>query len=190
MEYFDIRKMPVNLWRNGAGKLVRFVASHPLPVIFTGEQALLPLPRTVSLRVFRVERVVTLLEGGEIHLESTDSFSHTLKQLQPFAFSGEQIVKAQLKEGQMSMDFNIMTRCDSCKAKVRIADRTFTTFGSRGGVVFVISGVWQLGDKVLTTDQGACWYDGKHTLRLLQSTGKLLFSEINWLPGYSPDQVQ
>ena len=92
--------------------------------------------------------------------------------------------------GQMSMDFNIMTRLDVCKAKVRIAERTFTTFGSRGGVVFVINGAWQLGDKLLTTDQGACWFDGRHTLRLLQPQGKLLFSEINWLAGHSPDQVQ
>lgn len=83
----------------------------------------------------------------------------------------------------MSMDFNIMTRRDVCQAKVRVADRTFTTFGSRGGVVFVISGAWQLGDKLLTADQGASWHDGKHTLRLLEREGKLLFSEINWMPG-------
>jgi len=54
----------------------------------------------------------------------------------------------------------------------------------------VINGAWQLGDKLLTTDQGACWFDGRHTLRLLQPQGKLLFSEINWLAGHSPDQVQ
>ena len=90
----------------------------------------------------------------------------------------------------MSMDFNIMTRRDVCQAKVRVADRTFTTFGSRGGVVFVISGAWQLGDKLLTVDQGASWHDGKHTLRLLEREGKLLFSEINWMPGHSPDAVQ
>ncbi|EHU40644.1 hypothetical protein ECDEC2B_2102 [Escherichia coli DEC2B] len=54
----------------------------------------------------------------------------------------------------------------------------------------MINGAWQLGDKLLTTDQGACWFDGRHTLRLLQPQGKLLFSEINWLAGYSPDQVQ
>lgn len=78
----------------------------------------------------------------------------------------------------MSMDFNIMTRRDVCQAKVRVADRTFTTFGSRGGVVFVISGAWQLGDKLLTADQGACWHDGKHTLRLLEREGKLLFSGL------------
>ncbi len=80
-----------------------------------------------------MERIVTLLEGGEMLLESADRFNHTLKPLQPFAFAADQVVKAKLTEGQMSMDFNIMTRLDVCKAKVRIAERTFTTFGSRGG---------------------------------------------------------
>lgn len=84
----------------------------------------------------------------------------------------------------MSMDFNIMTRRDCCQAKVRVADRTFTTYGSRGGVVFVLSGAWQLGEKLLTADQGASWEEGTHTLRLLESTGTLLFSEITWLPGH------
>ena len=123
-------------------------------------------------------------------LEEPNTFTHTLKQHQPFTFAGDKVVKAKLTEGQMSMDFNIMTRRDVCQAKVRVADRTFTTFGSRGGVVFVISGAWQLGDKLLTVDQGASWHDGKHTLRLLEREGKLLFSEINWMPGHSPDSVQ
>lgn len=95
---------------------------------------------------------MTLLEGGEMFLESADRFNHTLKPLQPFSFAADLVVKAKLTAGQMSMDFNIMTRTDVCKAKVRIAERTFTTFGSRGGVVFVINGAWQLGDKLLTTD--------------------------------------
>ncbi len=47
-----------------------------------------------------------------------------------------------------------MTRRDCCRGEMRVADRTFTTFGSRGGVVFVLSGAWQLGDKLLTADQG------------------------------------
>ena len=136
MEYFDMRKLSVNLWRNAAGE-TREICTFP------------PAKRDFYWRA-----------------------------------------RAKLTAGQMSMDFNIMTRLDVCKAKVRIAERTFTTFGSRGGVVFVINGAWQLGDKLLTTDQGACWFDGRHTLRLLQPQGKLLFSEINWLAGYSPDQVQ
>ena len=155
MEYFDMRKMSVNLWRNAAGE-TREICTFP-----------------PAKRDFYWRASIT-----------------SLKPLQPFAFAADQVVKAKLTAGQMSMDFNIMTRLDVCKAKVRIAERTFTTFGSRGGVVFVINGAWQLGDKLLTTDQGACWFDGRHTLRLLQPQGKLLFSEINWLAGHSPDQVQ
>lgn len=44
------------------------------------------------------------------------------------------------------MDFNVMTRREHCQAKVRVADRTFTTYASRGGVVYVLSGAWQLGE--------------------------------------------
>lgn len=48
-------------------------------------------------------------------------------------------------------------------------------------MVFVLSGAWQLGDKLLTADQGASWEEGTHTLRLLEAQGTLLFSEITWL---------
>jgi environmental stress-induced protein Ves len=131
-----------------------------------------------------VDRVITLLEGGEVTLDAGQAFCHTLKHHQPFSFTGDLPVKALLSDGQMSMDFNVMTRRDRCKAKVRVADRTFTTFASRGGVAFVLSGAWQLGDKLLTADQGASWDDGTHTLRLLESEGTLLFGEIIWLAGH------
>lgn len=191
MEYFDIRKMPVSLWRNGAGETREICCFPPATREFHWRASIASLAANGEFSLFPgVERVITLLEGGEVTLEGANTFTHTLKRHQPFTFEGERVVKARLTEGQMSMDFNIMTRRDVCKAKVRVADRTFTTFGSRGGVVFVISGAWQLGEKLLTADQGACWHDGKHTLRLLNTEGKLLFSEINWMPGHSPDSVQ
>ena len=191
MEYFDIRKMPVNLWRNGAGETREICCFPPATRDFHWRASIASIAANGEFSLFPgVERVITLLEGGEVTLEESNTFTHTLKQHQPFTFAGDKVVKAKLTEGQMSMDFNIMTRRDVCQAKVRVADRTCTTFGSRGGVVFVISGAWQLGDKLLTADQGASWHDGKHTLRLLEREGKLLFSEINWMPGHSPDAVQ
>ena len=117
-------------------------------------------------------------------LDAGQAFFHTLKHHQPYSFAGDLPVKALLSDGRMAMDFNIMTHRDCCRAKVRVADRTFTTFGTRGGVVFVLSGAWQLGDKLLTADQGASWEEGTHTLRLLEAQGTLLFSEITWLPGH------
>lgn len=189
MEYFDMRKMSVNLWRNAAGETREICTFPPAKRDFYWRASITSIAANGEFSLFPgMERIVTLLEGGEMFLESADRFNHTLKPLQPFSFAADLVVKAKLTAGQMSMDFNIMTRLDVCKAKVRIAERTFTTFGSRGGVVFVINGAWQLGDKLLTTDQGACWFDGRHTLRLLQpvnccsvkSTGLLVIHRIKF----------
>lgn len=184
MEFFDIRKMPVNLWRNGAGETREICCFPEATRDFSWRASIATFASNGDFPQFPgVDRVMTLIEGGEVTLDAGAAFCHTLKRFQPFTFAGEQYVKAQLHDGQMSMDFNIMTRRDRCQANVRIADRTFTTFGSRGGVIFVLSGAWQLGDKLLTADQGACWDEGRHTLRLLKAEGELLFSEISWLPG-------
>ncbi|WP_312069197.1 environmental stress-induced protein Ves [Lelliottia nimipressuralis] len=185
MEFFDIRKMPVNLWRNGAGETREICCFPTTTRDFHWRASIASIASNGEFSLFPgVDRVITLIEGGEVTLDAGQTFCHTLKRHQPFSFAGDHPVKAKLTEGQMSMDFNIMTKRDRCKANVRVADRTFTTFASRGGVVFVLSGAWQLGDKFLTADQGASWQDGIHTLRLLESEGTLLFSEITWLPGH------
>lgn len=185
MEFFDIRKMPVSLWRNGAGETREICCIPPATRDFCWRASIATIASNGEFSAFPgVDRVITLLEGGDVTLDAGQAFRHTLKPHQPYHFAGDLPVKALLSDGRMAMDFNIMTRRDCCKAKVRVADRTFTTFGSRGGVVFVLSGAWQLGDKLLTADQGASWEEGTHTLRLLESQGTLLFSEINWLPGH------
>lgn len=188
MEYFDIRKMPVNLWRNGAGETREICCFPPATRDFHWRASIASIAANGEFSLFPgVERVITLLEGGEVTLEGANTLPHTLKQHQPFTFAGDRVVKAKLTEGQMSMDFNIMTRRDVCQAKVRVADRTFTTFGSRGGVVFVISGAWQLGDKLLTADQGRagmtvsircdCW-SARGSCCLVRLTGSQVFRLI------------
>lgn len=185
MEYFDIRKMPVSLWKNGAGETRELCCFPPATRDFNWRASIASIAGNGEFSAFPgVDRVITLLEGGEVTLDGGTAFRHTLKRFQPFRFAGEQIVRAQLSEGQMSMDLNIMTRRDRCQARVRVADRTFTTFGTRGGMVFVLSGAWQLGDKLLTADQGACWQEGRHTLRLLKDEGQIIYSEISWQPGF------
>lgn len=186
MEFFDIRKMPVSLWKNGAGETRELCCFPPATRDFHWRASIASIAGNGEFSALPgVDRVVTLLEGGEVTLDGGHAFRHTLKRYQPFRFSGEQAVRAQLTEGQMSMELNVMTRRDLCEAKVRVADRTFTTFGARGGMVLVLSGAWQMGDKLLTADQGAYWQDGHHTLRLLKDEGLILYSEIRWLLSYS-----
>ncbi|MGP3594242.1 environmental stress-induced protein Ves [Vagococcus sp. WN89Y] len=185
MDFFDIRKMPVSLWRNGAGETREICCFPPATRDFDWRVSIATLASSGEFTSFPgVERVITLIEGGEVVLDGGEAFCHTLRHLQPFRFPGEQPVKAGLRSGKMSMNFNVMTRSDRCRAAVRVADRTFTTPGARGGVVFVLSGAWQLGETLLSADQGAWWQEGRNTLRLLQAEGQLLFSEISWLPGY------
>lgn len=181
MEFFDIRKVPVSLWRNGAGETREICCFPPATRDFNWRASIASIANSGEFSAFpQIDRVITLLEGGEIILDGGEAFRHTLKRYQPFSFAGEQVVKAELTQG-MSMDFNVMTRRDRARAKVRIADRTFTTYAPRGGIVYVLNGEWQLGDKLLSPDQGAWWQDGRHTLRLLKSEGQLLFSEITYL---------
>ncbi len=133
---------------------------------------------------------MTLLEGGEMFLESADRFNHTLKPLQPFAFAADQVVKAKLTAGQMSMDFNIMTRLDVCKAKAaEFAERTFTTFGSRGGVVFAINGRgnWAINRSLPTRARAGSmagtpcgFYNRKVNCCSVKSTGSLVIRRIKF----------
>ncbi|HCS7460029.1 TPA: HutD family protein, partial [Escherichia albertii] len=88
MEYFDMRKMSVDLWRNAAGETREICRFPPAKRDFYWRASIASIATNGEFSLFPgMERSVTLLEGGEICLESTDRFSHTLKPLQPFAFS-------------------------------------------------------------------------------------------------------
>ncbi|STP76028.1 acyl-CoA dehydrogenase [Escherichia coli] len=52
MEYFDMRKMSVNLWRNAAGETREICTFHRQNVIFTGVPALHPSRRMGSFLCF------------------------------------------------------------------------------------------------------------------------------------------
>lgn len=181
MNFFDLRKVSVSLRRNGAGE-VREICCFPATVRdFKWRASIAALARGEDFAVIpQVDCVVTLLEGSEVVLDGGAAFRHTLKRHQPFAFSCEQPVKVEPNQG-VSLDFNMMTRRDRCHTRVRVADRTFKTSASCGGVIFVLSGEWQLGDKLLGQYQGAWWGEGSQTLRLLKSEGQLLFNEITYL---------
>lgn len=110
MEFFDIRKMPVSLWRNGAGETREICCFPPATRDFYWRASIATIASNGEFSSFPgVDRVITLLEGGEVTLDAGQAFCHTLKHHQPYHFSGDQPVKALLSEGRMSMDFNIMT---------------------------------------------------------------------------------
>ena len=67
MEYFDIRKMPVNLWRNGAGETREICCFPPATRDFHWRASIASIAANGEFSLFPgVERVITLLEGGEV----------------------------------------------------------------------------------------------------------------------------
>lgn len=117
MEYFDMRKMSVNLWRNAAGETREICTFPPAKRDFYWRASIASIAANGEFSLFPgMERIVTLLEGGEMLLESADRFNHTLKPFQPLPLQ-RTVVKAKLTAGQMSMDFNIMTRPMSVRRK-------------------------------------------------------------------------
>lgn len=118
MEFFDIRKIPVSLWRNGAGETREICCFLPRRGIFPRRASIASIASNGEFSAFPgVDRVITLLEGGEVTLDAGRAFCHTLKHHQPYGFAGDLTVKAVLTEGQMSMDFNVMTRREHCQQK-------------------------------------------------------------------------
>lgn len=71
MEYFDIRKMPVNLWRNGAGETREICCFPPATRDFHWRASIASIAGNGEFSLFPgIERVITLLEGSEVTLES------------------------------------------------------------------------------------------------------------------------
>ncbi|WP_459594007.1 HutD family protein, partial [Enterobacter hormaechei] len=76
--YFDIRKKPVSLWRNGAGETRENCCFPPATHDFHWGASIASLAANGEFSLFPgVERVITLLEGGEVTLEEANMFTHT-----------------------------------------------------------------------------------------------------------------
>jgi len=90
MDFFDIRKMPVNLWRNGAGETREICCFPSATRDFHWRASIASIASNGEFSLFPgVDRVITLLEGGEVTLDAGHAFCHTLKRHQPFSFAGD-----------------------------------------------------------------------------------------------------
>lgn len=184
MEFFDIRKMPVSLWRNGAGETREICCFPPATRDFFWRASIATIASNGEFSSFPgVDRVITLLEGGSDAgcrsgvLPYPEAPSALLFFRRPAGKSAAE--RRADVDGLQHHDPAGLLPGESAGGGPHLHYLWLTR-----GVVFVLSGAWQLGDKLLTADQGASWEEGTHTLRLLESHGRLLFSEINWLPGH------
>ena len=145
---FERAQLHASPWKNGGG-VTREIACHPPQAgmqNFDWRISIAHIARDGDFSVFAgVDRVITLLEGGGVHLSSADSSAlHALDTpLQPFAFSGDAAVHGRLLNGDCH-DFNVMTRRGVCQAEVRVLRRDETLLPAPAGLLMAMRGTWRV----------------------------------------------
>lgn len=148
IHFFERAQLHASPWKNGGG-VTREIACHPPSANmqdFDWRISIAHIARDGDFSVFAgVDRVITLLEGGGVHLSSADgSVLHALDTpLQPFAFSGDAAVHGRLLNGDCH-DLNVMTRRGVCQAEVRVLRRQETLLPAPAGLLMAIQGAWKV----------------------------------------------
>ncbi len=143
---FERATLPATPWKNGGGVTREIVCQPPGAGVdaFDWRVSIATIASDGPFSAFPgVDRVITLLEGGGVHLTSeADAIDHRLDTpLQPYAFAGEARIHARLLAGDCD-DFNVMTRRATCRAWVTVL-REATTLRAPQGLLLALHGVWQ-----------------------------------------------
>lgn len=175
---FCYADLPVSRWRNGGGETREIVSYPPGDAYFAWRASIATLAGDGDFSRFPgIDRVITLLRGGEVWLSAPDA-SHRLQPLQPWRFPGEWAIHAAL-QGE-SEDFNIMTRRDSWTAQVAV---TAQAEASLHGVAWVIAGEWRLASgEQLSAAQGVWWLDEETQLTPVTPEAQLLLTRLSRVP--------
>jgi environmental stress-induced protein Ves len=117
-----------------------------------------------------VDRVITLLSGGGVHLLSDDAqVDHRLdKPLAPFVFAGEASIHARLLAGDCH-DFNVMTRRSACSATLQVLRCACDWPATSQGLLMAVQGRWQLEGahaQTLLPQHGLWWTEACPVWRL------------------------
>lgn len=148
VHFFERANLNAYLWKN-AGGVTREIASHPPHAGMQDFDWRISIAHIASDGDFSafagVDRVITLLDGGGVHLSSADgSVWHALDTpLQPYAFSGDAAVHARLLSADCH-DLNVMTRRGVCHAEVRVLRNYETLLSTPVGLLMVMQGTWQV----------------------------------------------
>lgn len=162
---FHRSTLPAQPWKNGGG-VTREVLCLPAGSgfeRFDWRVSIAHIARSGPFSAFPgIDRVITLLEGGGVHLRSPDgAIDHRLATpLAPFAFAGEAQVHGELL-GADCHDFNVMTRRAACSAQVQVLRAASRLPACGQGLLLAVRGGWSLqGEEALRleADEGLWWH--------------------------------
>jgi environmental stress-induced protein Ves len=171
---FFVADLPAVPWKNGGGVTREIVCQPPGAGMdsFDWRVSIAHIASDGPFSAFPgIDRVITLLSGGGVHLSSADGqVNHRLgSPLAPFAFAGEAAIHARLLEGDCH-DFNVMTRRAVCSASLQVLRSACDWQASSQGLFMAVQGNWQLegaGTQMLSPQQGLWWSDAVKAWRLI-----------------------
>lgn len=163
---FCVDDLVATPWKNGGG-VTREIVCQPTPADpgmsdFDWRVSIAHIAQDGPFSAFPgVDRIITLLSGGGVHLHSADAaLDHLLDTpLAPFAFAGELPIHARLLAGDCH-DFNVMTRRAVCSAALDVVRGPCDWSATTAGLLLAVQGDWQLeGDpaQTLQARQGLWW---------------------------------
>jgi environmental stress-induced protein Ves len=166
------RELAPRPWKNGAG-VTRDIAVHP-PAgdandDFDWRISVAEIARDAPFSAFPgIDRCIVLLDGaGMVLREAGGAWQRRLDaSLQPFEFSGDAVLEAQLIDGT-SHDLNVMTRRGRWRSEVHVAHREASIAAADGGLLLCCGGSWRIAaEPSLPPDEAWLWRSGLPALQL------------------------
>jgi environmental stress-induced protein Ves len=170
---FDVDDLPATPWKNGGG-VTREIVCQPQGAGVNDFDWRVSIAHIASDGPFSafpgVDRVITLLSGEGVHLQSEGGdVQHRLDTpLAPFAFAGEAPIHARLLAGDCH-DFNVMTRRAVCSASLQVVRSACDGPVASQGLLMAVQGHWLLegaSTQTLAPQQGLWWSDASLAWRL------------------------
>ncbi len=184
---FHVEDLPATPWKNGGG-VTREIVCQPTGAGIGDFDWRVSIAHIASDGPFSafpgVDRVITLLSGGGVHLQSTDGHvDHLLdKPLTPFAFKGEADINACLLD-EDCYDFNVMTRRSTCSSvSLQIVRSACDWPAASQGLFMAVQGHWQIKgnhDEHLAPQQGLWWSDSSLVWQLLPKSPDAALIALN-----------
>ena len=167
LQRFALADLTPTPWKNGGGS-TREIVCRPSGAgmdAFDWRVSMATIAQSGPFSVFAgVDRVILLLDGDGVHLQSAGGMDHRLDQtLQPFAFSGDEVLDCTLLGGP-SLDLNVMTRRRALRAAVTVLRHETPLASAPRGLLLAVRGCWQLHADGAAQDCAAgqgLWWEGE-----------------------------
>jgi environmental stress-induced protein Ves len=169
LQRFDTTTLPSTPWKNGGGS-TREIVCRPEGAGMDGFDWRVSIATIAQAGPFSafpgVDRVIMLLDGDGVHLQSASGIDHRLDQAHaPFAFSGDVALDCTVLGGT-STDFNVMTRRGTLCADVQVLRAATALPVAQSGLLLALRGDWHLSGsdtpQTCTAGQGLWWDAAPH----------------------------